>query len=94
MAAYSLSAQRIVVDSTSSSKYLIKKESDSQAQQQTATIADAELSFGDRALSIGKGILNRLKARLNLDGAAESLKSKKEQILGREEEDNSSDGGG
>ena len=72
-----------MVDSTSSNKYLIKpkeKTSDTEAKPQE------EPTFSDRALSIGKGILNRLKARLNLEEAAESIKEKKKKILGKEEE--------
>lgn len=73
-------AQRIVIDTASSNKYLIK-------QPETTKTAEAQpeknedLSFGDRALSIGKGIINRLKARLNLEEAAESIKGKKDKLL-------------
>ena len=81
------SAQRIVVDTATTSKYLIKPESNvvkkDTPQQKTAE----EVSFGDRALSIGKGIINRLKARLNLEEAAESIKGKKDKLLGNKEEE-------
>ncbi len=78
------SAQRIVVDSTSTSKYLINaKKNDAQPKQ------EEEPTFSDRALSIGQGILNRLKARLNLEEATESLKDKKERILGKPEDEGS-----
>lgn len=71
-----------MVDTASTSKYLIKPEQ--KPSQQAANTE--ELTFSDRALSIGKGILNRLKARLNLEEASESLKEKKERLLGKEEE--------
>lgn len=77
-------AQRIVVDSASTTKYLI---SSPENISQTIPPSEQELSFSDRALSIGKGILNRLKARFNLEEAGESLKRKKDQILGIKEED-------
>lgn len=73
-------AQRIVIDTASSNKYLIKppeKTETVEKQQQQ----NEDLSFGDRALSIGKGIINRLKARLNLEEAAESIKGKKDKLL-------------
>lgn len=54
---------------------------------QTEVKKQEELTFSDRALSIGKGIVNRLKARLNLEEAAESIKDKKDKILGKEEEE-------
>ena len=85
-------AQRIVVDTTSTNKYLINK---SESTQSSTGKEDVELSFGDRAMSFGKGILNRLKARLNLEEAAESFKDRKEQLLGnKEEEDNQQNSGG
>ncbi|WP_420576582.1 hypothetical protein [Ekhidna sp.] len=77
-----VSAQRIVVDSTSTNKYLIKPE-----RSEEKISPQEEPSFGDRAISIGKGIINRLKARLNLEEAAESIKDKKDQILGKPEEE-------
>ncbi|WP_421763752.1 hypothetical protein [Ekhidna sp.] len=77
------SAQRIVVDTASTNKYLLKPE---EKKEKTEPVQQ-EPSFGDRAVSIGMGILNRLKARLNLDEAAESIKEKKEKILGKEEEE-------
>lgn len=83
------SAQRIVVDSTSTNKYLIKPEGASKESIETE-----EPTFGDRAFSIGKGIINRLKARLNLEEAAESIKGKKEKILGRPEDNNPENKGG
>lgn len=46
------------------------------------------MSFGDRAFSIGKGILNRLKARLNLEEAVESIKEKKRKFAGSGTEEN------
>lgn len=76
------SAQRIVVDSTSTNKYLINPE-----RSEEKISIQQEPSFSDRALSIGKGIINRLKARLNLEEAAESIKDKKDQILGKPEEE-------
>ncbi|WP_462253797.1 hypothetical protein [Ekhidna sp.] len=79
--AFSANGQKIVVDSTSSNKYLIKPEAKKTTEQANAE----EPTFSDRAFSIGKGILNRLKARLNLEEAAESIKEKKEKILGKEE---------
>lgn len=75
-----------MVDTTSTSKYLIKPES---KEATNKTVAE-ELTFGDRALSIGKGILNRLKARLNLEEASESLKEKKEKLLGKPDEEEGS----
>lgn len=80
--AFSAKSQKIVVDTASASKYLIKPE---QKHAQPA-VSSEDLTFSDRALSIGKGILNRLKARLNLEEASESLKEKKERLLGKEEE--------
>ena len=78
-----------MVDTTSSSKYLIKANSGVQESEQETKMAvaneTAEPSFGDRALSIGKGIVNRLKARLNLEEAAESIKEKKEKLVGNKE---------
>ncbi|MEP1034090.1 hypothetical protein [Ekhidna sp.] len=79
--AFSASSQKIVVDSTSTNKYLVKP-----TEQVSDASAQEELTFSDRALSIGKGILNRLKARLNLEEAAESIKDKKNKILGKGEE--------
>jgi len=89
---FSSKAQKIIVDSASTNKYIIS------SNQKKAPAADVEkteeLSFGDRALSIGKGILNRLKARLNLEEAAESIKDKKEKLLGdKEEEEQKKEGG-
>lgn len=74
--------QKIVVDSTSSNKYLIKPSANETPE---ATATSEEPTFSDRAMSIGKGILNRIKARLNLEEAAESIKEKKDKILGKEE---------
>ena len=73
--------QKIVVDTASTSKYLIKKQSEEAVIQAPAETPE-ELTCGDRAISIGTGILNRLKARLNLEEAAESIKAKKERIVG------------
>ncbi len=70
-----------MVDSVSTNKYLIKPK----VKSETAA-AKEELTFSDRALSIGKGIINRLKARLNLEEAAESIKDKRDKILGKEED--------
>ncbi len=80
-------AQSIVIDTSSTSKYLIKKP-DSTIENDLANgnNSQEDLSFSDRAMSIGKGILNRLKARLNLDEAAESLKEKKERFIGSDAE--------
>ena len=74
-----------MVDTASTNKYLINKTETDDASSEVAT--EKELSFGDRAMSIGKGILNRLKARLNLEEAAESFKDKKDQLLGNKEEE-------
>lgn len=74
------SGQRIVVDSASTSKYLIT------AKKKDLPPRQEEPTFSDRALSLGQGILNRLKARLNLEEAAESIMDKKEKILGNPEE--------
>ncbi len=82
---FASSAQRIVVDTTSTNKYIIKKKVAADSSEQVASKED--LNFGDRALSIGKGILNRLKARLNLEEASESLKAKGEKFLGKREEE-------
>ena len=79
-------SQRIVVDTTSANKYLIKPEKTAPPKQ------EEELSFGDRAVSIGLGILNRLKARLNLEEAAESIKDKKDKILGTKEDEEKKEG--
>ncbi|MEP5610952.1 MAG: hypothetical protein ABJP45_01820 [Cyclobacteriaceae bacterium] len=78
-------AQKIVVDTVSTNKYIIKRAPVVEAPPQEAKKED--LNFGDRALSIGQGILNRLKARLNLEEASESLKAKKEKYLGKKEEE-------
>ena len=80
-----MNAQKIIVDTTSSSKYLIKNRV--AEQEETQTLITEEPSFGERALSIGSGILNRLKARLNLEEAAESIKEKKDKLVGSKEED-------
>lgn len=81
-------AQKIVVDTTSSNKYLLNR-----APENTETVKpeEEELSFGDRAVSIGLGILNRLKARLNLEEASETLKEKGQKYLGKKEEVPASD---
>lgn len=79
------SAQKIIVDTTSANKYIIKQPRPKSVSPDT--IAKENLTFGDRAVSIGKGILNRLKARLNLEEASESLKAKKEKLLGKKEEE-------
>jgi len=83
------SSQKIIVDSTSTNKYIIKQPVAS-AQEKPK---EEDLSFGDRAMSIGKGILNRLKARLNLEEVSESLKAKKEKLLGKKEEEEKKEGG-
>ncbi|MEQ9466850.1 MAG: hypothetical protein RLN88_05525 [Ekhidna sp.] len=87
--AFAASAQRIVVDSTSSNKYLMKPPEKSVVKE----MPEEDLTFSDRAMSIGKGILNRLKARLNLEEAAESIKDKKERILGKQEDEEEKDDG-
>lgn len=65
------------------------------SSSKTSTIEESgeeeELSFGDRAVSIGQGILSRLRARFNLDEAAESIKDKKDKFLGKEEEADEND---
>lgn len=71
------------MDTTSTNKYLINRPVESISADET----EEELSFSDRAMSIGVGILNRLKARLNLEEASETLKEKKEKFLGKKEED-------
>ena len=80
-----------MVDTTSSNKYLMTRPA-----EQSGEVAESseDLSFGDRAMSIGVGILNRLKARLNLEEVSETLKEKKEQYLGKKEEEKEKDGGG
>lgn len=85
--AFSATGQKIVVDSTSTNRYLINKPKSKEPSEAPAQKKE-ELTFSDRALSIGKGIINRLKARLNLEEAAESIKEKKDKILGKEEENN------
>ena len=84
IASYKVNGQKIVVDTTSTNKYIIKK-SDSPPSN-VATAEKEEISFSDRAISIGTGILNRLKARLNLEEAAESIKAKKERLIGTKPE--------
>lgn len=76
-------AQKIVVDTTSSNKYLLNRSVESKEEE----VTEEDLSFGDRAVSIGMGILNRLKARLNLEEATETLKEKKEQYLGKKDDE-------
>ena len=83
-----VTAQRIVVDSASTNKYLIKPTEKKRLETKE------DVAFSDRALSIGKGIINRLKARLNLEEAAESIKNKKEKILGNPKEENTEKRGG
>lgn len=80
--------QRIVVDTASTNKYIIKERTVEREDAQKE-VKEEDLSFSDRALSIGSGILNRLKARLNLEEASESLKAKKEKLLGKKEEEDS-----
>ena len=82
---FAANAQKIVVDTTSSSKYLLKEKAPVSSEVKEASAEDP--TFGDRALSIGKGIVNRLKARLNLEEAAESIKEKKDKLVGSKEED-------
>lgn len=76
------SGQKIVVDTASTSKYLINRDQPGNTVKESTP--DEEISFSDRALSIGNGILNRLKARLNLEEAAESIKAKGEKIVGKD----------
>jgi hypothetical protein len=80
-----------VVDTTSTNKYLIKKPSE---LAEAAKPVEEELSFSDRAMSIGMGILNRLKARLNLEEASESLKEKGQKYLGKKDEEKGKEDGG
>ena len=82
-AIFFVNGQKIVVDTASTSKYLIKT---APIESQEKPVVE-DLTFSDRALSIGKGILNRLKARLNLEEASESLKEKKEKLLGKQEDE-------
>lgn len=72
------------MDSTSTNKYIIAKNDVPSASKQAEY--GEEISFSDRAMSIGTGILNRLKARLNLEEAAESIKAKKERLIGNKPE--------
>jgi len=66
-----------VIDTSTSSKYLVTKAPNKvENNLSDDTNQSKEISFGERALSIGTGILNRLKARLNLEDAAESIKEK------------------
>ena len=82
-------AQKIVIDTASTNKYIIRKPvAETQASAEEAT--PEEVSFGERALSIGNGILNRLKARLNLEEAAESIKQKGERLVKSKPEKNDS----
>lgn len=60
---------------------------------QTESNSQEDLSFSDRAMSIGKGILNRLKARLNLEEAAESIKEKKERFIGSDKKEQKEEDG-
>jgi hypothetical protein len=89
-----LLGQKIIVDSTSSNKYIIRPTEKQPVEnvEPQKTNESQDPNFGDRALSIGKGILNRLKARLNLEEASESLKEKKQKLLGKKEEEK--EGGG
>ena len=86
--------QKIIVDSTSSNKYIIRpvEKQPTEKVEAPKPSENQDPNFGDRALSIGKGILNRLKARLNLEEASESLKEKKQKLLGKKEEEK--EGGG
>ena len=71
-----------MVDTTSTNKYLIKKTTNVEESKLADSDKESQdLSFGERALSIGSGILNRLKARLNLEEAAESIKQKGGRIV-------------
>ena len=83
MICFTGAAQKIIVDTTSTNKYLIERP----AESPNSDVNEEELSFSDRAMSIGVGIMNRLKARLNLEEATESLKEKKEKFLGKKEEE-------
>ena len=85
LAFYQANGQKIVVDTTSTNKYIINKE-EAPASSAANAAEKEELSFSDRAISIGTGILNRLKARLNLEEAAESIKAKKERLIGTKPE--------
>lgn len=82
---FASSAQKIIVDTTSTNKYIIKRP----IPAETLPVVEKkeDLTLSDRALSIGKGILNRLKARLNLEEVSESLKAKKEKYLGKKEDE-------
>ncbi|MEM9896390.1 MAG: hypothetical protein AAF789_08470, partial [Bacteroidota bacterium] len=72
-------SQQIVVDTSSTSRYF-KKEISSSNEIKTE---ESEPTFSDRAMSIGVAIMNRLKARFNLEDAAESLKEKKDRVLNK-----------
>ena len=81
------SAQRIVIDNSTSSKYLIPQ---SQIERQKKIQAQKEAnepSFSDKAMLFGKGILTRLKSRFNLEGAAETIKEKGRKVTGMKKEE-------
>jgi len=90
-----------VIDTSTSSKYLVTK-APNKAENNLSedTNQSEEISFGDRALSIGTRILNRVKARLNLEDAAESIReksnrfSKSETETSTEKEEEQRDQGG
>lgn len=86
LALITANGQKIVVDTASTNKYIVKR-SNIAPQSNPVSEPDQEISFSERALSIGNGILNRLKARLNLEEAAESIMAKKERILGTKPDD-------
>lgn len=98
MVSFLAKGQRIVIDTASTNKYIIKKEVKEPAQPREKVTAKEEVSFGERALSIGNGILNRLKARLNLEEAAESIKQKGGRLVkgnaDKSESESASDNGG
>ncbi|MEM6735792.1 MAG: hypothetical protein AAGC64_09265 [Bacteroidota bacterium] len=87
---FTANAQNIVIDTSSTSKYLIKKPQVNYERNVISHSEEEEMSFGDRAFSIGKGILNRLKARLNLEEAVESIKEKKRKFTGSGTKENES----
>lgn len=53
-----------------------------------ATLRKEEVeSIGDLVSKIGNGIWQRLKYRLNLEGMQESIEAKREQYIGKREEE-------
>lgn len=72
-----------MVSASSSSKYIVRPPKSKKEEPEKKE----ELSFSDKALTLGAGILTRLKSRLNLEETTQSLKDKKDKITGKKEED-------